>query len=70
MGSEALAYAMIAIGLNIQWGYAGLFNVGIMGLIAAGSFASLMFTFPVNQAFWASDVRSASKVSTCAGVVR
>ena len=51
---EAGAYALIAVGLNIQWGYAGLFNVGIMGFIVAGGAASVLFTFPVNPAFWAS----------------
>jgi len=51
---EASAYAIIAIGLNIQWGYAGLFNVGVMGFIMAGAFASVLVTFPVNEAFWAS----------------
>ncbi|WP_182085804.1 branched-chain amino acid ABC transporter permease [Aureimonas sp. ME7] len=51
---EASAYAIIAIGLNIQWGYAGLFNVGVMGFIVAGAFASVLMTFPVNDAFWAS----------------
>jgi branched-chain amino acid transport system permease protein len=50
---EAAAYAIIAIGLKIQWGYAGLFNVGIMGFIVAGAFASVLMTFPVNDAFWA-----------------
>ncbi|MEM9207522.1 MAG: branched-chain amino acid ABC transporter permease, partial [Pseudomonadota bacterium] len=30
---EATCYAIIALGLTIQWGYAGLFNVGIMGLV-------------------------------------
>lgn len=52
---EASAYAIIAIGLNIQWGYAGLFNVGVMGFIMAGAFASVLMTFPVNEAFWASE---------------
>ncbi|WP_404861553.1 branched-chain amino acid ABC transporter permease [Georhizobium sp. MAB10] len=52
---EALCYAMIAFGLSLQWGTAGLFNVGIMGFIAAGAFASLFVTFPVNQAFWDSE---------------
>ena len=50
---EASAYAIIAVGLNIQWGYAGLFNVGIMGFIVAGAAASVLMTFPVNPAFWA-----------------
>jgi branched-chain amino acid transport system permease protein len=50
---EAAAYAIIAVGLNIQWGYAGLFNVGIMGFIVAGAAASVLVTVPVNPAFWA-----------------
>ncbi len=31
---EAACYAIIALGLTIQWGYAGLFNVGVMGFAA------------------------------------
>lgn len=52
---EALCYALLALGLNIQWGYAGLFNVGIMGFIAAGAAASMLVSFPANPQFWASD---------------
>ncbi|WP_099866812.1 branched-chain amino acid ABC transporter permease [Pararhizobium haloflavum] len=52
---EALCYALIAFGLSLQWGTAGLFNVGIMGFIAAGAFASMFISYPVNGAFWASD---------------
>lgn len=49
---EASCYAIIALGLNIQWGYAGLFNIGIMGFIAAGAFMTVFISFPVNEAFW------------------
>lgn len=28
--------AIMALGVNMQWGYAGLFNVGIMGFAALG----------------------------------
>ena len=28
-----LISAVMTMGVNIQWGYAGLFNVGIMGLL-------------------------------------
>ena len=49
---EATCYAVIALGLSIQWGGAGLFNVGIMGFIAAGAFASLFVSYPVNERFW------------------
>ena len=52
---EASCYAIIGLGLTIQWGYAGLFNVGIMGFIALAAFASLFVTYPVNNAFWNTD---------------
>src|SRR5690606_36662899 len=51
---EASCYAVIGLGLTIQWGYAGLFNVGIMGFIALAAFVSLFISFPVNEAFWQS----------------
>ncbi|HIL41759.1 MAG TPA: branched-chain amino acid ABC transporter permease, partial [Gammaproteobacteria bacterium] len=31
--------SIMALGVNIQWGYAGLFNVGIMGFTALGGLA-------------------------------
>ena len=31
-----LISAIMALGVNIQWGYAGLLNVGIMGFAALG----------------------------------
>lgn len=53
---EASCYAIIALGLTIQWGYAGLFNAGIMGFVALGGFSAMLLTFPVNQNFWESDL--------------
>lgn len=55
---EASCYAIIALGLTIQWGYAGLFNAGIMGFVAIGGFSAMLLTFPVNQGFWSSDQAS------------
>ena len=37
-----LISAIMALGVNIQWGYAGLFNVGIMGFAALGGVAALL----------------------------
>jgi len=51
---ESACFAMIALGLTIQWGYAGLFNAGIMGFIAVGGFFSVLISFPVNDKFWSS----------------
>jgi branched-chain amino acid transport system permease protein len=39
-------YAVFALGLNIQWGYTGLFNIGIAGFFCIGAYTSAMFTTP------------------------
>ncbi len=47
-----LISAIMALGVNIQWGYAGLFNVGIMGFAALGGLAAvLVSTKPVGPAW-------------------
>lgn len=51
---EAAAYALIALGLNIQWGYGGLFNFGIMGFLMLGGFAVTFISYPINPEFWGS----------------
>lgn len=53
---EAACYAIIALGLTIQWGYAGLFNAGIMGFIAMGAFITMLISYPTNADFWNSDL--------------
>ncbi|MEM8657781.1 MAG: branched-chain amino acid ABC transporter permease, partial [Pseudomonadota bacterium] len=48
----SLISAIMALGVNIQWGYAGLFNVGIMGFAALGGVAAvLVSTAPVGAAW-------------------
>jgi branched-chain amino acid transport system permease protein len=49
---EAACYAILALGLTIQWGYAGQFNAGVMGFVALGGFCAMFFSVPVNDAFW------------------
>jgi branched-chain amino acid transport system permease protein len=49
---EAAAYALIALGLNIQWGYGGLFNFGIMGFLMVGGASVVFISYPVNMKFW------------------
>lgn len=38
----SLLSAIMALGVNIQWGYAGLFNTGIMGFTALGGLAVVL----------------------------
>ena len=52
---EAAAYSLIALGLNIQWGYGGLFNFGIMGFLMIGGACVTFISYPVNDKFWHSD---------------
>jgi len=37
-------YAILSLGLNIQWGFTGLFNVGIAGFFAIGAYATAIVT--------------------------
>ena len=47
-----LISAIMALGVNIQWGYAGLFNVGIMGFAALGGVAAVLVSKPPVPAAW------------------
>jgi branched-chain amino acid transport system permease protein len=48
-----LISSVMALGVNIQWGYAGLFNVGTMGFAALGGVAAMLVSkAPVPEA-WA-----------------
>ena len=47
-----LISAVMTIGANIQWGYAGLINFGIMGYTALGGLAVVLFSVePVKKAW-------------------
>ena len=39
-------FAVMALGLNLQWGATGLFNVGVAGFVAVGAYASALLTGP------------------------
>ena len=48
-----LISAIMALGVNMQWGYAGLFNIGVMGFVALGGLAAVLISMePVGEA-WA-----------------
>jgi len=47
-----LISAIMSLGVNIQWGYAGLFNVGIMGFAALGGVAGVLISMPPVSAAW------------------
>ena len=43
-------FAVMALGLNLQWGATGLFNVGVAGFVAIGAYASALLTGPPDPA--------------------
>ncbi len=49
----SLISAIMALGVNMQWGYAGLFNVGIMGFTAVGGLAVVLIAQPPVPEAWA-----------------
>jgi len=48
-----LISAIMAIGVNLQWGFAGLFNVGVMGFVALGGLAAVLISMPPTNEAWA-----------------
>ncbi len=41
-----LISATMALGVNIQLGYAGIFNAGVMGFAALGGLAAVLISYP------------------------
>ena len=48
-----LISAIMALGVNMQWGYAGLFNIGIMGFVALGGLGAVIVSMPPVTEGWA-----------------
>ncbi len=47
-----LISAVMALGVNMQWGYAGLLNVGVMGFAALGGMAAVLVSQSPVAAAW------------------
>ena len=47
-----LISAILALGVNMQWGYAGLFNVGTVGFVALGGLAAVLVSMPPVPEAW------------------
>ena len=48
-----LISAIMTIGVNIQWGYAGIVNFGMMGFTALGGLAAIIISMAPVEATWA-----------------
>jgi branched-chain amino acid transport system permease protein len=47
-----LISAIMALGVNLQWGFAGLFNIGVMGFVALGGLATVLVSMPPVGEAW------------------
>jgi branched-chain amino acid transport system permease protein len=66
----SLISAIMALGVNIQWGYAGLFNVGIMGFVALGGLAVVLTSAaPIPEAWAAGGPRIVVALVTGAATI-
>ncbi|MFQ6548359.1 branched-chain amino acid ABC transporter permease [Aestuariibius sp. 2305UL40-4] len=52
-----LVSAIMALGVNLQWGIAGLFNIGVMGFVALGGLAAVLVAMPPTTEAWAAGGR-------------
>ncbi len=43
-------YAVLTLGLNLQWGFTGQFNIGVAGFFAVGAYTSAIVTAPDSAA--------------------
>nr|WP_073326498.1 branched-chain amino acid ABC transporter permease [Wenxinia saemankumensis] len=48
-----LVSGIMALGVNLQWGFAGLFNIGVMGFLALGGLACVLVAMPPTGEAWA-----------------
>jgi len=44
--------AIMSLGVNMQWGYAGLFNIGVMGFVALGGLGAVLVSMPPTEGAW------------------
>ncbi|MFY0661279.1 MAG: branched-chain amino acid ABC transporter permease [Shimia sp.] len=65
-----LISAIMALGVNLQWGFAGLFNVGVMGFVALGGLAVVLTSAaPVDGAWSAGGWRIVIALLAGAGTI-
>lgn len=43
---QALIFAIVCLGLNLQWGYTGLFNIGVSGFYLVGAYTFALLSAP------------------------
>ena len=68
MAVSAGIYALMALGVNVMWGFAGMVNLGLVGFFAVGAYASALATTKLGWSM-ASGMLSAAVLAAAVGVV-
>jgi len=68
MGVTAGIYAILALGMNVIWGMAGLINLGLVGFFAVGAYTSALLTLKFGWPIWGGLI-AAMVVTSLVGIV-
>ena len=69
MGVSAGIYALMALGLNVIWGMAGLVNLGLVGFFAVGAYVSALLTVKLGFPIFAGMILGALAAAVVGAVV-
>jgi len=64
----ATTYAVFSLGLNVHWGFTGLFNIGIAGFFALGAYTTALLTTPPPSALYFEDFKFGGDLPSLIGV--
>jgi branched-chain amino acid transport system permease protein len=68
MAVSAGIYALMALGVNVMWGFAGMVNLGLVGFFAVGAYTSALLTTKLHWAM-AAGMLSATIVAAAVGAI-
>jgi branched-chain amino acid transport system permease protein len=68
MAVSAGIYALMALGVNVIWGFAGMVNLGLVGFFAVGAYVSALLTLKAGWSI-AAGMGAAALVTAAVGVV-
>ena len=68
MAVSAGIYALMALGVNVVWGFAGMVNLGLVGFFAVGAYTSALLTLKAGWAI-AAGMAAAIVVSAIVGAI-
>jgi len=68
MAVSAGIYALMALGVNVVWGFAGMVNLGLVGFFAVGAYTSALLTLKAGWAI-AGGMAAATIVAAIVGAI-